>query len=203
MPRNSTVLAKGRQDAGIPVPSAEVSPRHKRQLSPPSPRWVSQLTQEEICLNSRWGSTSPSATGVLAGPQAPCTRGSSPASVTTHCDSRTRHFSSLPDTQRGTRISLLPCGSPSWTQVWTCCMIMVDTLPAGLASLEKGFPWWLSSRESACQCRRVGDMGLIPGSGRPPGEGNDNPLQYSYLENPMERSLVGHSPWGRRKLDRI
>ena len=32
-----------------------------------------------------------------------------------------------------------------------------------------------------------GDVGLIPGSGRSPGEGNGNPLQYSCLENPMER----------------
>ena len=33
----------------------------------------------------------------------------------------------------------------------------------------------------------MGDAGLIPGSGRSPGEGNDNPLQYSCLENPMDR----------------
>ena len=33
----------------------------------------------------------------------------------------------------------------------------------------------------------VGDMGSIPGSGRFPGEGNGNPLQYSCLGNPMER----------------
>ena len=33
----------------------------------------------------------------------------------------------------------------------------------------------------------VGDLGSIPGSGRFPGEGNSNPLQYSYLENPMDR----------------
>ena len=32
-----------------------------------------------------------------------------------------------------------------------------------------------------------GDAGSIPGLGRSPGEGNDNPLQYSYLENPMDR----------------
>ena len=32
-----------------------------------------------------------------------------------------------------------------------------------------------------------GDMGPVPGLGRPPGEGNDNPLQYSCLENPMDR----------------
>ena len=32
----------------------------------------------------------------------------------------------------------------------------------------------------------AGDLGLIPESGRFPGEGNGNPLQYSYLENPMD-----------------
>ena len=32
----------------------------------------------------------------------------------------------------------------------------------------------------------VGDPGSIPGSGRPPGEGNGNPLQYTCLENPMD-----------------
>ena len=32
-----------------------------------------------------------------------------------------------------------------------------------------------------------GDMGLIPGSGRSPGVGNGNPLQYSYLENSIDR----------------
>ena len=39
-------------------------------------------------------------------------------------------------------------------------------------------------KESTCQ---AGDPGLIPGLGRSPGEGNGNPLQYSYLENPMNR----------------
>ena len=33
----------------------------------------------------------------------------------------------------------------------------------------------------------VRDMGSIPGSGRSPGEGNGNPLQYSCLENPVDR----------------
>ena len=33
----------------------------------------------------------------------------------------------------------------------------------------------------------VREVGSIPGSGRSPGEGHDNPLQYSYLENPMNR----------------
>jgi len=40
------------------------------------------------------------------------------------------------------------------------------------------------SSDSACNAR---DLDLIPGLGRSPGEGNDNPLQYSCLENPMDR----------------
>ena len=45
-------------------------------------------------------------------------------------------------------------------------------------------PRWLSSKESTCQ---AGDMGSIPGSGRSPEGGNGNPLQYSCLENSMDR----------------
>ena len=47
-----------------------------------------------------------------------------------------------------------------------------------------GLPWWLSGKESACNAV---DVGLIPGSGRSPGEENGKPLQYSYLENSMDR----------------
>ena len=39
--------------------------------------------------------------------------------------------------------------------------------------------------DSKASVYNVGDLGLIPGSGRFPGEGNGNPLQYSCLENPM------------------
>ena len=45
-------------------------------------------------------------------------------------------------------------------------------------------PQWLSGKESACY---AGDTGLIPGLGRSPGEGNGNPLQYSCLDNSMDR----------------
>ena len=38
----------------------------------------------------------------------------------------------------------------------------------------------------------AGDSGLIPRQGRSPGEGNDNPLQYSCLENPMNREAIVH-----------
>ena len=47
-----------------------------------------------------------------------------------------------------------------------------------------GLPWWLEEYESACS---VGDLGLISGLRRSFGEGNDNPLQYSYLENSMDK----------------
>ena len=60
------------------------------------------------------------------------------------------------------------------------------------------FPGGSDGKESACN---AGDPGLIPGSGRSPGEGNGNPLQYSCLENlieepgrlwSMESRAVGH-----------
>jgi len=50
----------------------------------------------------------------------------------------------------------------------------------------RGLPWWISSKESTCN---AGDVILIPGSGRSPGEVNGNPLQYSCLGNSMERGV--------------
>ena len=44
--------------------------------------------------------------------------------------------------------------------------------------------WWLSGKESACN---AGDLDLIHGLGKSPGGGHGNPLQYSCLQNPMER----------------
>ena len=51
-------------------------------------------------------------------------------------------------------------------------------------ALIQGLPRCLSGKESVCN---VGDTGSVPGSGRSPGEGNGNSLQYSCLENPMDR----------------
>ena len=51
-------------------------------------------------------------------------------------------------------------------------------------TLLKGFPGDSDSKESTCN---AGDLGLVPGFGRSAGEGNGNPLQYSCLENPMDR----------------
>jgi len=47
-----------------------------------------------------------------------------------------------------------------------------------------GFPGGSDGKEAACN---AGDLGLIPGSGKSPREGNGNPLQYSCLGNPMDR----------------
>ena len=47
----------------------------------------------------------------------------------------------------------------------------------------QGFPSGSEGKAAACN---EGDPGSIPGSGRSPGEGNGNPLQFSCLENPME-----------------
>ena len=62
-----------------------------------------------------------------------------------------------------------------------------------------GFPGGSDSKEPACN---AGDPGSISGSGRSPGEGNGNPLQYYCLENPHgQRSLVGYCPWGPKEVD--
>ena len=58
-----------------------------------------------------------------------------------------------------------------------------ETGKFGLAIQNEGFPGGSDDKASACN---VGDPGSIPGSGRSPGEGNGNPLQYSCLENSME-----------------
>ena len=50
-----------------------------------------------------------------------------------------------------------------------------------------GFPGGSDGKESACD---AGDPGSIPGSGRSPGEGNGSPLQYSYLQNSMDRGAL-------------
>ena len=45
----------------------------------------------------------------------------------------------------------------------------------------------------------AGDLGLIPGLGRSPGERNNYPLQWSCLDNPMDRGA--YSPWGHKEWE--
>ena len=58
------------------------------------------------------------------------------------------------------------------------------------------FPGGSDCKESACH---AGDLGLIPGSGRSPGEGKGNPLQYSCLEKAMDRGAWGATVLGITK----
>ena len=62
----------------------------------------------------------------------------------------------------------------SWTHI--CVYIIIKAV--------LGFPGGSDGKESACS---AGDLDLIPGLGRSPREGNDNPLQYPCLENPRDR----------------
>ena len=50
--------------------------------------------------------------------------------------------------------------------------------------VQLGFPGGSDGKDSTCNAR---DLGSTPGGGRSAGEGNGNPLQYSFLENPMDR----------------
>ena len=66
----------------------------------------------------------------------------------------------------------------SWIQLsdWTTMLMVLN--------ISVGFPGGSDGKEPACNS---GDPDSIPGLGRSPGKGNGNPLQYSCLENPMDR----------------
>ena len=70
---------------------------------------------------------------------------------------------------------------------WPPCHLYAFSPPLPCGSVVKNPP------------ANAGDTSLIPWSGRSPGEGNGNPLQYSCLENQWTRSLVGYSPLGRKR----
>ena len=86
---------------------------------------------------------------------------------------------------------------PAMQETWVQSLGWEDPLEKGTVLL--GFPGCSDSKESTCN---VGDLGLIPGLGRSPGEEYSKPLQYSCLENPHgQRSLAGYSPWGCKESD--
>ena len=59
--------------------------------------------------------------------------------------------------------------------------------------------WWV--KNPSVDARDTRDMGLIPGSGRSPGVGNGNPLQYSSLENFMDRGAWQFTVHGLKESD--
>ena len=74
-------------------------------------------------------------------------------------------------------------------------LMYISTLIASVL----GLPWWLSEKETACYAWDIGDTGLIPVSGRSPGGGNGNPLQYSCPKNPMDRGAWRATVYGVTK----
>ena len=72
-----------------------------------------------------------------------------------------------------------------------------DFIPSRAALHHQSFPGGSVVINPLASAEDTGDTGLIPGLGRSPGEGNDNPFQYSCLG---QRSLVGYSPWGLQRV---
>ena len=70
-----------------------------------------------------------------------------------------------------------------------CPPEMILILLTGSTKYKMGFPGGSDGKESACN---VGDLGLIPGLGICPGGGHGSPLQYSCLDNPVERGAIVH-----------
>ena len=70
-----------------------------------------------------------------------------------------------------------------WSWSFLCWVALIT------ASVSLDFPGGSNGKASAFD---AGDPGLIPGSGRAPGGGNGNPLQYSCLENPMDGEATVH-----------
>ena len=68
-----------------------------------------------------------------------------------------------------------------------CDVMIIELLIKIYLFIIKGLPCSSIGKESACS---AGNQGLIPGFGRSSGEGNGNPLQYSCLENPMDREAL-------------
>ena len=67
------------------------------------------------------------------------------------------------------------------------CHLWFPNLAYPFPGSIRDFPVGTSGKESTCNAGAAEDMGLIPGSGRSPGGGHRNPLQYSSLESPMDR----------------
>ena len=78
--------------------------------------------------------------------------------------------------------------SPGKSAGLGCLVLLQGWIVYGNLVDDHGLPRWLSSKESACD---TGDPGSIPGSGRSPGKGNGNPLQYFCQENPWTEEPGG------------
>ena len=79
---------------------------------------------------------------------------------------------------------ILECIAISFSKIYHSLNICIYACIYVCIYVYMGFSGGSDAKESACN---AGDLGSIPGLGRSPGEGNGTPLQYSCLENPMDR----------------
>ena len=91
-------------------------------------------------------------------------------------------------------LSFLNLACTSGSSQFTYCWSLGWRIYLPLVETDQGFPCGSAGKESA---RNAGDLGLIPGLGRSPGEGKGYPVQYSVLENSMDL----YSPCGRKESD--
>ena len=110
-----------------------------------------------------------------------------PSTLTAHLPSATSLSRALHVLRRDSRIkSIHPDAQVKSMPSWALHSHWLPPSPSEFSGIKSwlGFPGGSVGKASACD---AGDLGSIPGSGRCPGEGNGNPLQYSCLWNPMDR----------------
>ena len=73
------------------------------------------------------------------------------------------------------------------TQDQILCVVLIQDQTLGADIDQDGLLWLLNGKESICNAGASGDVDSIPGSGRSPGGGKGNPLQYCCLGNPIDR----------------
>ena len=84
------------------------------------------------------------------------------------------------------------------SHVWCGSIHWVHRLAT--TALGSGLPWWLSGRESSCNAEDTGDWGSIPGSGRAPGGGHGNPLQFLAWRIPWTEEPGGLQSMGLQRV---
>ena len=93
---------------------------------------------------------------------------------------------------------VIPCYPQTTTMNWSNMSSIFLFIITAMNIVR--LPTWHSGKESAWQCRRCKRQGLIPGLRRCPRVGNGNPLQYSCLENSMDRGAWRATVHGSRKI---
>ena len=82
----------------------------------------------------------------------------------------------------------------------TCAQMFVAALFIIANKVKLGFPGGSVGKESASSAGDTGNMGSIPGLGKSPGRGHDNPLWYSCLENPTDKGGCGLWSIGSQRI---